>query len=342
MKKFVLVGLIVSLFVGAATRALPDPTRTKVRVGHFSNITQAQAVIGHANGWFDENLAPEGLVDWKVFNAGPSAVEALFAGQLDIAYIGPSPAINAYVKSEGEAVRIISGASSGGSALLVRADVAITKPEDFRGKKIASPQLGNTQDVSLRSWLSEKGLKLKEKGGDVEVLPLANSDQLALFLKKEIDAAWTVEPWVSILERNAGAKVFLEESSIWKDGKYATAVVLVRTKFLKEHPDLVKRFLQTHLKMTDWINAHPEEAKAVFKKEFERETGRPFSQEILDLAWKRVTFTGDPLPSTVRAQALNAYRAGFLKKEPDVRFLYDTKLLQQLLDGKSKTGGKER
>ena len=326
------VYILASPSISSAAADASEPV--KVRVGHFSNITHAQALIGHANHWFDENLVPKARVDWKIFNAGPSTVEALFANQLDIAYIGPSPAINAYVKSEGEAVRIVSGAGSGGAALVVRSDSGITKASDFHGKKIASPQLGNTQDVALRSWLKQQGIKLKEVGGDTEILPVANSDHVTLFLKKEIDAAWTVEPWISILEKNAGGKVFLDESSIWDGGRYATAVVLVRTKFLEKHPDIVKHFLETHVKITNWINTNSEEAKAVFKKEFEHETGREFSQAILDSAWKRVEFTSDPLPSTVRAQALAAYHAGFLKKEPDLRYLYDTRLLKEVLASK--------
>ena len=317
------------------------PRRVKVTIGHFSNITHAQGVIGHANHWFEESLAPEALVDWKIFNAGPSAIEALFAGQLDIAYIGPSPSVNAYVKSDGEAVRIISGSSSGGAAFIVRADSGITKAEDFHGKKIASPQLGNTQDIALRAWLDKQSLKLKEVGGDVQVLPLANADHVALFLKKEIDASWAVEPWVSILEHTAGGKVFLNESELWKDGQYATTVILVRTKFLNEHQDLVKKFLATHVKLTDWIKTNPEEAKKAFKDEIEKETGHEFSQVILDIAWKRVEFTYDPLPSTVRAQALAAYQAGFLKKDPDLRFLYDTRLLKEVLATKVETGQKK-
>lgn len=332
MRKFVgfwFLGVLALSFLPILFAADKEPKPVKVTIGHFSNLTHAQGVIGHANHWFEEDLAPAAVVDWKIFNAGPSAVEALFAGQLDIAYIGPSPAVNAYVKSEGEAVRIVSGASSGGAALVVRADAGITRPEDFRGKKIASPQFGNTQDVSLRSWLDKQRLKLKEVGGDVQVMPVANADHVTLFLKKEIDASWTVEPWVSILEQNAGGRVFVEESSLWENGRYATTVVLVRAKFLNEHPDLVKRFLETHLKLTDWIHAHPQEAKSALKQEIERETGREFSQKVLDAAWNRVEFTADPLPSTVRAQALAAYRAGFLKKQPDLRFLYDTTLLKE-------------
>jgi len=336
VKRFLTLGLILFFAGASAAKASADPTLTKVRIGHFSNITHAQGVIGHANHWFEENLAPNTIVDWKIFNAGPSAIEALFAGQIDITYVGPSPAVNGYVKSDGEALRIVSGAASGGAALVVRADAGITKLEDFHGKKIASPQLGNTQDISLRSWLDKQGFKLKEVGGDVQVLPLANADQLTLFLKKEIDASWTVEPWVSALVLNGSGKIFLSESELWKDGRYATTVVLVRTKFLEVHPDLVKRFLETHVKLTDWINAHPDEAKAVFKKEFERETGREFSQALLDEAWKHVEFTTDPLSSTVRAQALAAYHAGFLKKDPDLRFLYDTRLLKEVTADKEK------
>ena len=335
MTGFIIVFILISNLVYATSKPI------KVTIGHFSNITHAQGVIGHANRWFEDSLAPDAVVDWKIFNAGPSAVEALFAGQLDITYIGPSPAVNAYVKSDGEAVRIISGASSGGAALVVRADAGITKPEDLRGKKIASPQLGNTQDVALRSWLGKNRLKLKEVGGDVQVLPVANADHVTLFLKKEIGASWTVEPWVSILEQTASGKIFLNESTLWKDGQYATAVVLVRTRFLDEHPELVKRFLEIHVKITDWINAHPDEAKAVFKKEIEREMGREFSQAILDSAWTRVAFTNDPLQSTVRAQALAAAHAGFLKKDPDLRFLYNTGLLKEVLASKVETGEKK-
>lgn len=339
--KFWIIGALVLVSVPILFAADKEPKPVKVTIGHFSNITHAQGVIGHANRWFEENLLPDAAVDWKIFNAGPSAVEALFAGQLDIAYIGPSPAINAYVKSDGEAVRIVAGASSGGAALVIRSDSGITKPEDLRGTKIASPQLGNTQDVSLRSWLGKEGLKLKEYGGDVQVLPVANSDHVTLFLKKEIEASWTVEPWVSILEQTAGGKIFIEESILWTDGKYATTVVLVRTKFLDEHPALVKRFLETHVKLTDWINTHPDEAKAVFKSEIERETGREFPQAILDKAWKRVEFTYDPLPLTVGAQALAAYRAGFLKKNPDLHFLCDTRLLKEVLASKVETNEKK-
>ena len=188
---------------------------TAIRVGAFPNITHAQAMVGKANGWFDKAMGPQVKIQWTSFNAGPSAIEALFAGAIDMTYVGPNPAINGYVRSNGEALRIIAGATSGGAALVVRGDSGINRPEDFHGKRIASPQMGNTQDVALRAWLKSQGLKTRDKGGDVEVMPVANPDQLTLFLKKEIDAAWAPEPWASRLVHDAGGKIFLDERSLW-------------------------------------------------------------------------------------------------------------------------------
>ncbi|MBI2094858.1 MAG: ABC transporter substrate-binding protein [Candidatus Omnitrophica bacterium] len=323
MKK--LIWLVITLvLIGSATKASADPIRTKVRIGHFPNLTHAQALVGHANGLFEKNLGP---VEWSVFNAGPSVIEALFAGQIDIAYIGPSPAVNGYVKSQGDALRVVAGAASGGAALVVRAGAGIETPADFHGKKIASPQLGNTQDVALRSWLKARGLELKETGGDVQAIPVANADQVTLFLKGEIDGAWTVEPWVSILEQTAGGKVFLDEASLWPGGKYATTVVIVRRKFLEEHPGIVKSFLKTHAEITSWINAHPEEAKKAVGKEIKKETHKPIPAEILESAWARIRFSPEMLKESVLAQAQAAFQAGFLKKEPELSTLFEPDLL---------------
>ncbi len=305
-----------------------------VRIGHFSNITHAQALIAHATKKVEQKFGVAAVVEWKIFNAGPSAIEALFAGQLDIVVIGPSPAVNAYVKSNGEAVRVVSGSASGGVALVVRGDLDIKFPEDFHKRKIASPQLGNTQDVSLRSWLSGSGLKLKDVGGDVQILPLSNADQQTLFLKKEIDAAWTVEPWVSVLVQKAGGKVFLDEKDLWARGKYSTALVLVRKKFLDEHPDLVKKFLEVHVELTDWIAKNPEEAKKILKKEIEKESGKELPQPILDAAFSKILFTYDPLVASVMEQARSAYKAGFLRNEPDLSNLFDLGLLEGILKEK--------
>ena len=336
MKRSVLFFVLMGLAV-CATTVSADLAKIHVRIGHFSNVTHAQALIGHADHRFDDALAPNAMIDWKIFNAGPSAVEAIFAGQLDIAYIGPSPAINAYVKSGTDAVRVVAGSAVGGAALVIRGDSGIKKVSDFHGKKIASPQLGNTQDVALRSWLLDNGLKSTDLGGDVQVLPLANPDQQTLFLKKEIDASWTVEPWVSIFLEKAGGKVFLEESSLWPGEQYSTALVLVRRRFLDEHPDLVKKFLQVHIEITHWIYegpAHHAEAKKIIKAEIEKETGKEFPRSVLESAFARIHFSYDDPASSMTTQAKAAFKAGFLKKDPDISGLFDLKLLQQVLKEK--------
>lgn len=309
--------------------------KTVVRVGYFPNITHAQAVIGLANGTFQKALGPDVVIDPYLFNAGPSAVEALFAGAIDLTYIGPNPAINTYVKSKGKAVRIVAGTCSGGAALVVRADTNIRNLADLHGKRIATPQLGNTQDVAARAWLKAHGFTLKEKGGDVEVIPMKNPDQLSLFLKREIDAAWAVEPWASRLIREGGGKLFLDERSLWPKGQFVTAHILASTKFLKEHPDLLKKWLTAHVELTQWINAHKEEAKRILNAEIERLVGKGLRKDVLDEAFSRLTITYDPIKTSLVTSAEWAYEQGFLGKEkPDLSGIYDLSLLNAVLKEK--------
>lgn len=308
-----------------------------VRVGAFPNITHAQPMIGKANGWFEKAMAPDAKIEWKSFNAGPSAIEALFAGAIDMTYVGPNPAINVYVRSDGEALRIVAGATSGGAALVVRNDSGIQKPADFHGKKVASPQMGNTQDVALRSWLRSQGLKTADKGGDVQVIPIANPDQLTLFLKKELDAAWAPEPWAARLVHEANGRVFLDERTLWPNGQFITAQLVVSTKFLQAHPDVVKKWLRAHVELTDWIKAHPSEAKQLLNQQIQRETGKALPAEVLDDAYGRMQSTYDPLRSSLMSAAKSAFEAGFLgKKMPDLSGMYDLSLLNQVLAEKGK------
>ena len=325
----VLATLLVSLNLNAQTAPVV------IRAGHFPNITHAQGVIGQANGWFDKALAPEARVDWKVFNAGPSVIEALYAGAIDIAYIGPNPAINGYVRSQGEALRIVAGATSGGAALIVRADSGIQKPQDFHGRKIATPQLGNTQDVALRSWLQKNGLKLRERGGDVQVIPIANPDQLTLFLKKEIDGAWAPEPWASRLIREANGRLFLDERDLWPNKQFVTTHIIVSTKFLKEHRNLVKKWIKAHVELTEWINKDLPEAKRVLNGEIKKETGKALRQPVLDDSFSRLTVTYDPVRSSLYVSANAAFEAGLLgRQRPDLSGIYDLSILNEVLKEK--------
>src|SRR6516225_7574068 len=311
--------------------------QTVLRVGAFPNITHPQAMVGKANGWFEKAMGSNVKIDWKTFNAGPSAIEALFAGAIDMAYIGPNPTISGYVRSQGEALRVVAGASSGGAALVVRNDSGITKAADFHGKKVASPQLGNTQDVALRAWLKANGLKTTDKGGDVQVVPLANPDQLTLFLKKDLDAAWAPEPWATRLIRDGNGRLFLDERSLWPNGQFVCANLIVSTKFLKDHPDLIKNWLRAHVEVTEWINAHQAEAKKILNAQIQKETGKALPDAVLDEAFGRLQVTYDPLRSSLLTSARSAYDAGFLGRQmPDLSNLYDLSLLNQVLSEKGK------
>src|SRR3979409_600259 len=277
MTKRDFIAAILLLFVGITASA-----QTVIHVGAFPNITHAQALVGKANGWFEKRMGPKVTIDWKTFNAGPSAIEALFAGAVDMTYIGPNPAIQGYVRSNGEALRIVAGATSGGASLVVRSDSGIQKPEDFLGKKIASPQQGNTQDVALRAWLLAHGMKSVEKGGDVQVIPMANPDQLTLFLKKELDAAWAPEPWATRLIREGNGRLFLDERDLSPQGQFITCHLIVRTKFLADNPELVKKWLRAHVELTQWINGHLAEAKKILNLQVQAETGKALPSTELD------------------------------------------------------------
>jgi len=320
------------LWFVVALSAVSEGQSTLIRVGAFPNVTHPQAMVGKANGWFENRMGPEAKVEWKSFNAGPSAIEALLAGALDMTYVGPNPAINGYVRSNGEALRIIAGATSGGAELVVRGDSGIAKPEDFHGKRIASPQQGNTQDVALRAWLKANGLKTRDKGGDVEVVPIPNPDQLTLFLRKQIDAAWAPEPWASRLVHEANGRIFLDERTLWPDGRFLTTGLVVSTKFLASHPELVRKWLQAHIELTAWINGHSAEAKQILNRQVQKETGKALSPAVLDDSFARLEVTYDPLRGPLVRAAQLAFDAGFLGRQmPDLSRLYDLTALNQVL-----------
>ena len=326
---WVLLGLLLLSMSGWA--------QLTVRVGAFPNITHPQPMVGKANGYFDKALGSNVKIDWKTFNAGPSAIEALFAGAIDITYIGPNPTISGYVRSQGEALRVVAGAASGGAALVVRADSGIQKPEDFHGKRIATPQQGNTQDVALRAWLKAHGMKSTDKGGDVQVMPMANPDQLTLFLKKELDAAWAPEPWATRLIREGNGKMFLDERNLWPKGQFIVTNLIVSKKFLAEHPDVVKNFIRANVELTDWINGNLPEAKRLLNQQIQKETGKALSTGLLDEAFTRIEVTYDPLRNTLLTSAHSAFEAGFLGRQmPDLSGLYDLTLLNQVLAEKGK------
>lgn len=307
-----------------------------IRVGHFPTITHAQGVIGHGlsrqnQGWFEKSFGPDIDIQWFIYSDGPSAMEAVFADSIDLVYVGPSPTINAYIRSKGKILRIIAGACSGGAALVVQPEIK-TIP-DFKGKKIATPQFGNTQDVAARSWFKKQGFHVILTGGDLNIIPMSGSSQLTLFKQKVMDGAWNVEPWVSRLVLEAGGVVFLNESEIWPEtgGEYVTTHLISSQKFLDEHSELVRTWVQSHVNLTKWINQHPNEAKALVNRELKEEIKKDLSQEVLDRAWKQLKITNNPIPLSLFITAEEAYRIGFIKQKPDLEGIYDLRFLKEAL-----------
>ena len=335
MRKPSMVALF--LWLATAVSGWSQGSGTTIRVGAFPNITHAQAMVGKANGWFDKAMGSQVKIQWTSFNAGPSAIEALFAGAIDMTYVGPNPAINGYVRSNGEALRVVAGAASGGASLVVRNDSGINKPEDFHGKRVASPQFGNTQDVALRNWLKRYGLKTTDKGGDVQIVPMANPDQLTLFLRKDLDAAWAPEPWATRLIHEGNGRLLVDERTLWPDGQFVIGLLVVNTKFLKAHPDLVKSWIRAHVDLTDWIRGHQPEAKRLLNQQIQAETGKALPPAVLDEAFSRMQVTFDPLHNALTTAAQQAFDDGFLGRQmPDLSRLYDLSLLNQVLAEKGR------
>ncbi|NAL78312.1 ABC transporter substrate-binding protein [Nitrososphaera sp. AFS] len=312
---------------------------TKIlRVGYFPNVNHAQAVIGFGTGEFQKELGSNIQVQPYIFNAGSSAIQALLANRVDVTYVGPGPAVNGYVASQGNGLRVISGAASGGVVFVVRNDSGIKSPKDFANKVFASPQLGNTQDIALRNYLHSKGYQTKDNGGNVTVTPVDNPTILTLFLKKQIDGAWVPEPWGARLVNEAGGKILVDESTLWPpDGKFVTTNIVARTDYLQQNPDVVKKLLAANVNETLWINNHTDDAIKLFNTEFQKLTGKTIKENELKQAWSRIQFTYDPLKLSLFQQANNAYDIGFLAKgkpRPDVSGIYDLTLLNQVLKEK--------
>jgi sulfonate transport system substrate-binding protein len=308
------------------------PQKKVFRLGYFPNITHGQAVIGVGNGDYQKVLGDNIELKTFTFNAGPSAIEALFAKQVDATYIGPNPTVNGYVVSQGKDVRVIAGASSGGAVFVVRNDSGIQSPKDFAGKKFASPQIGNTQDVALRKYLLDNGYMTKDKGGNVEVLPVKNPDILTLFLKKEIDGAWVPEPWGEKLIKEGNGKLFLDERTLWPNGKFVTANIIVNPEYLRSNPDVIKKLLEAHVNETQWINNHKEDALKTFNIQLKKLTGQTIPNDQLKEAFSRLDLTYDPLQQTLIKSANDAFDVGFLgKTRPDLTGIFELNILNQVL-----------
>jgi NitT/TauT family transport system substrate-binding protein len=299
-----------------------------LRLGYFPNITHAPALIGVKNGLFQQALGSTKL-EPKTFNAGPAAVEALFSGAIDATYIGPNPAINAWATSKGSAIKIIAGSTSGGAGLVVKP--GINTPADLKGKKIATPQLGNTQDVALRAWLKSNGLNADQQGGgDVSVLPQDNATALQAFAQGAIDGAWVPEPNLSRMIIESKGKLLVNEKDLWPNGQFVTTHLIVKQDFLKKYPETVKKLLQGHIASVKAIETDSAGAQKAANEQLAALSGKPLKDEILTSAFKNLTFTNDPIASSLYTSAQHAQDVGLLKPV-DLKGIYDLGPLNELL-----------
>lgn len=331
------LGLVAAMMAGCASAA-GDPAETtaaagtgpsvgELRLGYFANVTHAPALVGLEEGLFADALGEDVDITTQVFNAGPAAIEALSAGAIDATYIGPNPSINTFIQSGGESARIVAGAATGGAALVVRD--GIDTPADLAGTTIATPQLGNTQDVAARVWLADEGFETDTSGGgDVQITPTENAQTLTLFQDGQLDGAWLPEPWVSRLIVDAGAHVLQDEADLWEDGEFPTTVLLVRKEFLDEHPDVVADLLEGHEAAVDWIADNPEDAPAVINGAIEKETGKPLADAVIERALEHVSFSVDPHADTFETLVDNGIQAG-TQKEGSIDGLFDLRLLNE-------------
>lgn len=299
-----------------------------IRLGYFPNITHAPALVGVNKGFFQQALGSTKL-DAKTFNAGPAAIEALFSGAIDATYIGPNPAINGWAQSKGTGLKIIAGSTSGGAGLVVKP--GINGPADLKGKKIATPQLGNTQDVALRSWLKQNGLNADQQGGgDVSVLPQDNATSLQAFAQGAIDGAWIPEPNLSRMVLESKGKLLVNEKDLWPNGQFVTTHLIVTQDFLKKYPATVKKLLQGHIESVKYIQTNNADAQKAANAQLAALSGKPLKDNILAAAFKNLTFTNDPIASSLYASAQHAQDVGLLKPV-DLKGIYDLGPLNELL-----------
>jgi len=334
---FALVAMFVLVLAACGSQSSGSNGSSPVRVnlGYFPNLTHAVALVGVARGTFQQALGPNARLATKTFNAGPAEIEALFAGDIDIGFVGPGPAINGYIKSNGQALRIIAGASSGGVLFVVRPGANISSPQDLSGKKLADPQVGGTQDIALRTYLQQHGLKPADKGGTVQIISTDNATILSLFKQGKIDGAWMPEPWATRMVVEGHGKVFLDERSLWPNGQFTTTNIVVRTAFMNQHPDLVSKFLQADVETVQYIENNTQSALSLVNSQLKQITGKGIADNELTLAFSHLTITYDPLSSTINTQAQRSYTLGYLgSSNPNLSGLYNLGPLNQVLTSK--------
>jgi NitT/TauT family transport system substrate-binding protein len=314
MKILVLAGVVAAALIIIGIFAFStqmEANQDRIRVAFFANINHAVPIIGTENGEFSKEL-PGVQVESKIVDSGPQAIEALFANSVDIAYVGPAPFVNGYIKSGGQGIKILSGATNNGASFVIQKDSTISSAADFVGKKIAAPFIGNTQDVSLRNYLTENNLKPAEKGGNVIIYNIENAEIFTLFAKGDIDAAWVPEPTATILVEQLGGKRLFNEEELWPGKKFSSVLLVARSDFVQDHPDWIEKWLIAHENIIQWINQNPSQTEATFIEFYKKHTGKSLDAKIIHEAFSNIVITSDPNPDSIRIFAERAYSLGYL------------------------------
>jgi len=308
-----IAGIILLSVLGVALNSSNSSDEHKIRIAYFPNIGHAIPIVGMEKGFFETSIGNSSQIETRVFDSGPQAIESLFANSIDLAYVGPGPAINGFLNSENHNVKILAGAASGGASFIVHPESEIKFSEtDFAGKKIAAPQIGNTQDVSLRHYLSEHGLKTADKGGSVIVYNIPNPDIYTLFVKGEIDGAWVAEPWATILETELNGTRLFHEEELWPNQEFASVLLIGNADFIKKNPTLIAKLLDSHHETANWINQNPVETRIIFNDFLNSHLGQSLSDDVVDIALSNLVITDDPLPDSIHSFAEKADALGYL------------------------------
>ena len=318
MRSVSLIGIgVIALVIAIAITfdASKETNESTLRVAFFPNIGHAIPVIGMERGMFESNLGNSTIIETKLFDSGPQVIESLFAKSIDIAYVGPGPAINGFLKSEKHDVVILSGAASGGASFIVHPNFQINSVDDFAGKRIAAPQIGNTQDISLRNYLSENGLKPYEKGGSVVVLNISNPDIYILFTKGEIAAAWVPEPWATILVQELDGKRLFYEEELWPENQFASVLLIGRQEYVTANPEVITKWLESHQQTANWINDNPQETRIIFNEFMQNTMGKTLSDSVVDEALLNLEITTDPIDNSIYTFAKRADSLGYLGRD---------------------------
>ncbi len=323
-----IAGIALLSVLAISVNSVESTHENKIRIAYFPNIGHAIPIIGIEQGFFKNKLGEQTKIETRIFDSGPQVIESLFSNSIDVAYVGPIPAINGYLKSDNHNIKILGGAASGGASFIVHPESSISIPSDFEGKKIAAPQIGNTQDVSLRTYLSEHGLKSAEKGGSVIIYNIPNPDIYTLFVKGEIDGAWVAEPWATILETELGGERLFHEEDLWPNNEFASVLLIANTDFVKKNPQLMINFLNSHHETVIWINQNPEETRIIFNDFIKSHLGKSMSDKVIDIALSNLVITEDPIKNSVYSFAEKADALGYLGRNgydlSDIFYYLDT------------------